>query len=107
MNPKRKYIIPALVVVILGALVGREYPVAGYWTVVAGFGSYTLTGCVPMIGDLRNFRHLSNRGKARVISWAVMLGVLVSVLWSGRPLYFSILLMLAVEYLLYENKPKR
>ncbi len=98
--PKRNLIGAVLALILLGALLGREYPMTGLVTVAVAMGGYVLFNL------RRVYRGIKGWGTA---DWNVRGGVLivlavciwlVELLLTGKPTYFPVLLLLGADLLI-------
>ncbi len=100
MTKKRRLIALALTLIVIGALLGREYPRAGLVVVASVLGIYILAGAQRTWRLIRNFRREDWIGRSRALIAGCFAAVFLGILIGGEVSYFPILLLFCVELLM-------
>ena len=96
---KRKFILIVVAVIVVGALLHREFPQAGVVVTLAAVALYLLAGARRTVRYLRRFRAITARQRVQAIVALAMLVVMVSAWMTGSVYYFMLLVLLAADYL--------
>ena len=92
---------------IVGALLRREYAQAGQWVSVAAVAFYLLGQAWDRLRDTIRFRRIPVRERLRVLIFFVLLYLTVKNAVTGAFAYFPVLALLAADYLLTEPEPRK
>ena len=88
-----------VVVIVVGALLHHNYPIAGLSVALAAIGLYLLRNLRTCIRDIRRFKQLTRTAKVRLVTFTALLYILIH--------YFLLLMMLGIDYLIYDNQPPK
>ncbi len=100
-----KNLIPILGTVIVGgALVQRDFPVAGVVVALAAVAVLLVVRFRTMVHHIRRFRHLSRIGKVRLMTYVGLLYIFIHAVVTGQIAYFLLLLILGIEYLIDDRQ---
>lgn len=95
-----KTLIPILgAVVVLGALIQRDFHLAGLIVSLCAVGMLLVLRAPVTVRGVRNFKSLSRIGKVQLVTYAALLYIFVSAIVIGQLSYFLLLLILGIEYL--------
>lgn len=101
----KSFILIIVGLVILGALLNRDYPAAGLIATLIALALYLLVTARRTVSCLFRFRTMSRRRQLRVIISVAVLGLMLSAWFSGAVSYFMLLVLLAVDYMMYDSRP--
>ena len=96
-----------VVVIVVGALLHHNYPIAGLSVALAAIGLYLLRNLRTCIRDIRRFKQLIRTAKVRLVTFTALLYILIHALVTGTIPYFLLLMMLGIDYLIYDNQPPK
>lgn len=96
---KRKRILIVVALIIVGALLQREFPRAGIVLTIIAMMVYLIAEAKQSIRILKRFRSASPRERLQAAVAVTMLLVLVSAWMSGSVYHFILLVLLGAEYL--------
>lgn len=103
MQDKKIVILITAAVIIVGALLRREYVAAGHWTSVVAILFY-IAACFPAtINNILSFKSLSSRSKARVAIFFVFVYIAAHAIITVSVGYFFTLALLGADYLLVDT----
>lgn len=91
-------------VVIVGALLRKEYMETGHWVTVAAIATYLLFNLGRTVKTAPHFRSLSVKEKARVVIFGLLLYIAVDAAVTMSVSYFVVLILLAVDYMLEDPR---
>ena len=94
-----------VVVIVVGALLHHNYPIAGLSVALAAIG--LLRNLRTCIRDIRRFKQLTRTAKVRLVTFTALLYILIHALVTGTIPYFLLLMMLGIDYLIYDNQPPK
>ena len=57
--------------------------------------------------DIRRFKQLTRTAKVRLVTFTALLYILIHALVTGTITYFLLLMMLGIDYLIYDNQPPK
>ena len=57
--------------------------------------------------DIRRFKQLTRTAKVRLVTFTALLYILIHALVTGTIPYFLLLMMLGIDYLIYDNQPPK
>ncbi|WP_300283866.1 hypothetical protein [uncultured Alistipes sp.] len=107
MNIPKKTAVQAVVAfVVIGALLGRECPLAGRIVSMCAVGGYLLLVGRRALGYLLRFGSVTAERRALALTALGMAGVFVHAAVAGTVSYFSLVLLLAVDYFVYDRHGK-
>lgn len=104
---KKNLILTVLTVIVTGALLSRQYKTAGNIVALIPIGYYLAVNTRKAIIYLINFKRTDNYQKLSLISYSIIFYVFVNAVVTNRMYYFLLLVMLAIDYILYENKTRK
>lgn len=93
-----------LLVIVVGALVSRDFPRAGLVLTLLALGVYILRGLPSAVRCLGHFKVADTGLRLRTAREALMLVLAVSAAVSGDVWYFPILALLALDYITEDKK---
>lgn len=96
---KRNLILIVVALIIVGALLQREFPRAGIVLTIIAMIFYLLAGAKQTVRILRGFRTARHQQRLQAAVAVTMLLVLVSAWMSGSVYNFILLVLLAADYL--------
>ena len=94
-----------VVVIVVGALLHSKYPTAGLIVALCAIGVYLLRNLPTAIRDIRHFKN--RNAKVRLVTFTALLYILIHGAVTGTIPYFLLLLMLGIDYLIYDNQPPK
>lgn len=103
-SKKEKIIIGTIVLLVVGALLMRAWPLVGHYFSCAVVAVYLLTELRPSIKRAAQWRTIPTPARLKLVSTGLMVLVLASSLMSGRPIYFLMLVMLIYDLYYYEKR---
>lgn len=104
-KPTRKQLILLLgLIIIIGALVGRKYALAGSIISLTAIGIWLLNGFLPALATVVNFKKAGQTEKAALIAYLVFIYIFLRGAISHTIPYFLLLLTFAMEYILDDKK---
>lgn len=104
---QRKSIIQILVaVIVVGALLAREYEYAGLVLSMAAIAYYIAINSRAAVKNLRAFRRVGRLGKIKAAAYLVLVYIFIRAVLTYDIPYFLLLLIFGLEYLVYENRDK-
>ncbi len=104
--PKKTAVQGVVAIVVIGALLGRDYPLAGRIVSMCAVGGYLLLVGRRALGYLLRFASVTGERKVLALTALGMSGVFVHAAVAGRISYFPIVLLLAVDYFVYDRHEK-
>jgi hypothetical protein len=96
-----------VVVIVVGALLHSKYPTAGLIIALCAIGVYLLRNLPTAIRDIRHFKQLNRNAKVRLVTYTALLYILIHGAVTGSIPNFLLLLMLGIDYLIYDNQPPK
>ncbi len=96
-----------VVVIVVGALLHSKYPTAGLIVALCAIGIYLIRNLSTAIRDVRHFKKLNRNAKVRLVTFTALLYILIHGAVTGTIPYFLLLLMLGIDYLIYDNQPPK
>ena len=100
----KSFILIIVGLVILGALLNRDYPAAGLVATLIALAFYLLVTARRTVSCLLHFRRMSRRRQVRAVISVAVLGLMLSAWFSGAVSYFMLLVLLAVDYMMYDSQ---
>lgn len=100
---RKDFILVVIGAIILGALVSREYPRFGFVFSLVVMAFYLMAGMRGVLSCVRRFRSASGRAKVCVGLAVATLLIIITALLGGGISYFLLLVVLAVDYLIYDK----
>ncbi len=100
----KSFILTIVGLVVLGALLNRDYPAVGLAATLVALGGYLLVTSRRTVNALAHFRSMPRRCQARAIISVAVLLLMLSAWFSGVISYFMLLVLLAVDYMMYDNR---
>ena len=104
--PKKTAVQGVVVLVVIGALLGRDCPLAGRIVSMCAVGGYLLLVGRRAVGYLFRFVSVSGERRALALTAIGMAGVFVHAAIAGKIPYFVLVLLLAVDYFVYDRHEK-
>ena len=105
-HPHATNLLIAAAALVLGASISRAVPGAGHWVSLAGIFYLLLTDARRTFVLARRFRTLTPSEKAHVLIALALLALAVRGIFLHAIGYFTVLVLLAVDYLLTNPEPK-
>jgi len=93
--------------VLIGSLLRREYVEVGQWITVAALAFFIIASTVPTFKMVGNFKKLASEKKIKVLIYFVFIYVLVDAILTKTPNYFTIIALLAIDYLCDNTTEKK
>ncbi len=103
MPARRNIILGVLGAIILGALLGREFPLAGLAVSASAIMAYVAMGARATVGRLRRWRSSGWEQRAQAAIPLIMLLAVAGSFFSHEMPYFIILVLLLAEYMIYDK----
>ena len=100
----KSFILIIVGLVVLGALLNRDYPAAGLVATLVALGGYLLMTSRRTITVLTHFGRSARRCRIRAIISVAVLVLMLSAWFSGAVSYFMLLVLLAVDYMMYDKR---
>ena len=85
----------------------KEFVDTGLSVALAAIGLYLLRNLRTCIRDIRRFKQLTRTAKVRLVTFTALLYILIHALVTGTIPYFLLLMMLGIDYLIYDNQPPK
>jgi len=104
---KKNLILAVVGIVVVGALLSREYKAAGLIVSLVPVGCYILADIRRSVAYLVHFRNTGNTQRVKLLTYAVIIYIFVKAIITGEVSYFLLLVMLAVDYIIYDNQKSR
>lgn len=104
MAERKKMITIVVALIIVGALVYRDYPRVGLWLTLIALSTYVVACLRQTIAYVRSYKRLNGRQQCRLAMNISMVLILISSSVSGNLYYFLTLLILAIEYMMVDKK---
>ncbi len=102
-----KNLIPVLgTVIVVGALVQRDFPLAGLVVTLSAVATLLVVRFRTMVHHVRRLKSLSRIGKIRVMTYVGLLYIFIHAVIAGHVAYFLLLLILGIEYLIDDRQKK-
>ncbi len=99
----KSFILIVVGLVVLGALLNRDYPAAGLAATLVALAFYLLGTVRRTVACLVRFRSMPRRRQARAVISVAVLSLLLSAWFSGAVSYFMLLVLLAADYMMYDT----
>ena len=100
-----KNLIPVLgTVIVVGALVRRDFPLAGLVVTLSAVAILLAVRFRTMVHHVRRFKRLSRIGKVRLMTYVGLLYIFIHAVITGQVAYFLLLLILGIEYLIDDRQ---
>ena len=99
----KSFILIVVGLVVLGALLNRDYPAAGLAATLVALAFYLLGTVRRTVACLLRFRSMPRRRQARAVISVAVLSLLLSAWFSGAVSYFMLLVLLAADYMMYDT----
>lgn len=96
-----------VVVTVVGALLYRDYRMAGLVLTLCAVGFYLLFNTRSALRCAFRFRHIRGRQRLRLLTYVALLYIFIGGIVNNTIFYFLLLLVFAVDYLLYDNPVPR
>lgn len=103
MRKSKKFILYTVGAIILGALIARGYSYVGVWFSIAILGVYSTLGLVDSARVIVNFKKHTLSAQLRLAMVVAITIMTIFAVFTMNIPYFTILAMLAVEYM-YRDK---
>lgn len=104
MIPKKRFILIIVTLIIISALLHRGYPMVGLVSTMLLLGVYILMDARKTVKYMSGFKQISNIKRIKSITAVALVLVLVTGVVSGRVPYFFMLVLLATDYMIYDNQ---
>lgn len=92
-----------LAATVIGALLYRDYRIAGLTVTLAAIGFYLIFNTRTAVPLVRRFRRTSNVERLKLTAYAALLYIFISGIVTHTIYYFLLLLILAIDYFLSDN----
>ncbi len=106
MKPGKNFIPFIVAITVVGALLHRDYAVAGRVVMLVAIGMYLLARVKVALVLARKFRKVGAKEKGRVVIYGAIAAIFVGGLVTGTVASFSLLVLLAVDFVLTDNRWK-
>lgn len=101
----RKNLIPLVVsLIVIGALIFRDYPQVGLWVTIVALSLYIIADLPRTVAALRSYSQTSQRQKIKLGLVFAMALILISASVSGNIYYFLTLVVLAVDFIMFDKR---
>lgn len=107
MIPKKRFILIIVTLVVICALLHRGYPLFGLVSTLVLIAVYVLSDVRRTVGYIINFKRISRNRQIKAVTAVVLVMVLLTGLFGGQIPYFFMLVMLATDYMLYDNQTSK
>jgi len=101
--PKKTAVQGVVVLVVVGALLGHDCPLAGRTVSMCAVGAYLLLVGRRALGYLLRFASVTGERRALALTALGLAGVFVHAAVAGKVSYFLLVLLLAVDYFVYDR----
>ena len=101
----KSFVLIIVGLVVLGALLHRDYPAAGLVATLVALAVYLLVTVRRTVSCLLRFRRMPRRRQVRAVISLAVLGLMLSAWFSGVVSYFMLLVLLAADYMMYDSRP--
>lgn len=93
----------ASVLIVLGALITREFRVFGLVVILLTIGVYLLFRSKTLIYRLRNYAQITNNQRVSIFTGLAMLYIFGSAIISSEISYFLLLVAMGVDYFICQK----
>ncbi len=104
---KKSFILCVGAALVLGALIARAYYPVGKGIVIFAVALYLLAGSRTFFLKVMSFGRLSPMSKLTTVTYALLFCLLFSVILGGPISYFFILVMLGIDFFVYDKQSRR
>lgn len=105
--PGKTVIQIVVAVTVVGALINHDYKLPGLIVSLIAVGFYLVLNLRMTVARLIHFRHTDRIGRVRLFTGIGILYIFISALVTGSVYYFLLLLMLGIDYLIFDKKEKQ
>ncbi|MCC8088924.1 MAG: hypothetical protein LIO79_06645 [Rikenellaceae bacterium] len=95
------------VILIVAAMLKREYPFAGHWLAVSVIAYYLVAKFTKVIRIVKNFKSATGNYKILAAVYFAMIFTLANSLLTGNVNFFLIIILFAIEFLSDSDAPKQ
>lgn len=96
-----------LVFIVLGALLHRDFRLAGLLVSLATIGFYLVTNFRWTLRKGRKFKTVMRMDQIRVVTYIALLYIFVKAACTGQIAYFLLLILLGIDYLILDKQEPR
>ena len=105
--PGKTVIQIVVAVTVVGALINHDYKLAGLIVSLIAVGFYLALNLRMIVSYLIHFRRIDRISRIRLCTGVGILYIFISALITDSVYYFLLLLMLGIDYLIFDKKEKR
>lgn len=92
------------VLIVLGALIIREFRIVGFVLILTTIGLYTISQSKLLIYRLKNFGYINALQRVGVLTALMLIYIFAEAIISGEVSFFLMLVALGVDYFVCQKK---
>ncbi len=101
---KKNLILAVLFIIVIGALLSREYKTAGLIVSLIPIGFYIAVNTRRAIAYVIHLKRISSRQKMNALSYIIITYIFIHAIVTSKIYYFMLLIMLSIDFIIEDKR---